>query len=89
MASAKMHKTSRLTWLVQPGDDGNSIVVGDGDSYQTYEYIEKSHSDYWSPAQIAESNRLQQFAGLPAPPGAADTMVASTGGDPALTTSPS
>lgn len=56
---------------------------------QTYEYIEKSHSDYWSPAQIAESNRLQQFAGLPSPPGAADTMVASTGGDPALTTSPS
>lgn len=56
---------------------------------QTYEYVEINHSDYWSGAEIAEANRLQQYAGLPSAPGMPGIMVASTGDDPALTNSPS
>ncbi len=55
---------------------------------QTYEYIEKSHSDYWTPDQIAESQRLQQYAGLSTPPPyGEDTRLANA--DAALTAAPS
>lgn len=79
-------------WMDYAAAERAAKGVGDRSLWrnQTYEYIEKAHSDYWSPAQIAESNRLQQHAGLSSPPPyGPGTMVASTGGDPALTTSPS